>query len=147
MSTGLRRAIYIVCALLWVSGCAWLVVHFAFPMVTDFGTAPNPWEPLLLRIHGWVAVSGVFLFGWITANHISDRWRRSSNRVSGFSLAGFVVVLTATGYALYYTTDRLHDVAATTHELMGAIAIVFALTHWWNNARSASNREARNSVQ
>ena len=91
MSAGLRRAIYAVCALLWVSGCAWLVVHFAFPTTTDFGPGPNPFEPLLLRLHGWVAVCGVFLFGWITANHISDRWRRAPNRVSGFSLAAFVV--------------------------------------------------------
>jgi hypothetical protein len=148
MSTGLRCAIYAVCALLWMSGCAWLVLHFAFPTATGFGPAPNPWEPVLLRIHGWVAVCGVFLFGWITANHISDRWRKSPKRVSGFSLAGFVVILTASGYALYYTTDRLHDVAGTTHEAMGAVAIVFAFAHWWrNNARSSSNRQARNSVQ
>jgi hypothetical protein len=147
MSTGLRRAIYAVCALLWMSGCAWLVAHFAFPTATDFGPAPNPWEPVLLRIHGWMAVCGVFLFGWITANHISDRWRKSPNRVSGFSLAGLVVILTASGYALYYTTDRLHDVAGTLHEVMGAVAIAFAFAHWWNNARSLSNRQVRKSVQ
>jgi hypothetical protein len=147
MSIGLRVAIYVVCALLWVSGCAWLVVHFAFPTATDFGPVPNPFEPLLLRIHGWVAVCGVFLFGWITANHISARWRRSPNRISGFSLAGCVVVLTVSGYALYYTTDHLHDVVAAIHEVLGAVSIVFALAHWWNNGRSASNSEARNSIQ
>jgi hypothetical protein len=135
MPTGLRRAIYVVCAFLWVSGCAWLVAHFAFPTATDFGPVPNPWEPLLLRIHGWVAVAGVFLLGWITAEHISDRWRRSRNRVSGFSLAGLAVILTASGYGLYYTTDRLHDIAAVTHELLGAAAIAFALSHWWRNSQ------------
>ncbi len=103
-------------------------------------------EPVLLRLHGWAAVSGVFLFGWITANHISTRWRRPANRISGCSLAGFVVVLTASGYGLYYTTDQLHDVAATTHEVLGALAIVFALAHWWNNGRSAANSEIRKSV-
>ena len=134
MSTGLRRAIYVVCSLLWVSGCVWLVAHYAFPTATEFGPAPNPWEPVLLRIHGWVAVSAVFLLGWITAEHISDRWRRSRNRVSGFSLAGLAVVLTASGYGLYYTTDRLHDVAAVGHEIVGAAAIVFAFAHWWRNS-------------
>jgi hypothetical protein len=89
MSTALRRAIYSICTLLWLSGCAWLVMHFAVPTETDFGPAPNPWEPVILRIHGWSAVGGVFLLGWITAGHISDRWRRARNRVSGFSLAGF----------------------------------------------------------
>ena len=77
----------------------------------------------------------VFLLGWITAEHISDRWRRSRNRVSGFSLASLAVVLTASGYGLYYTTDRLHDVASFIHEVVGAAAIGFALTHWWRNSQ------------
>ena len=134
MPPALRRAIYFVCTLLWVSGCVWLVVHFAFPTATDFGPAPNPWEPVILRIHGWSAVVGVFLLGWVTAGHISDRWRRSRNRVSGFSLAGFAVLLVLSGYALYYTTDRFHDGAAILHEVLGVVAIAFALTHWWRNA-------------
>lgn len=137
MSNALRRAIYVVCTVLWVSGCAWLVVHFFFPMTTDFGPAPNPWEPVFLHIHGWLAVCGVFLLGWITAEHISDRWRRSRSRVTGFSLAGFALALTLSGYALYYTTDHFHDVAATTHEALGVAAVIIALLHW---TRSSSNR-------
>ena len=74
------------------------------------------------------------LLGWVTAGHISDRWRRSRNGVSGFSLAGFAVLLVLSGYALYYTTDRFHDVAAVLHEVLGVVAIAFALTHWWRNA-------------
>jgi hypothetical protein len=143
MSIPLRRAIYSICTLLWLSGCAWLVLHFGFPTPTDFGPAPNPREPGLLRIHGWLAVSGVFLFGWIAAEHIRDRWRRSSNRVSGFSLAGFAAVLTISGYALYYTTDRLHDVAAVAHEVLGALAIAFAVAHWWGAREGVPHRTAR----
>jgi hypothetical protein len=146
MSAALRWAIYSICTLLWLSGCAWLVAHFAFPVTTDFGPAPNPWEAGLLRVHGWLAVGGVFLFGWITSNHISDRWRRSRNRVSGFSLAGFATVLTVTGYTLYYTTDRFHDAAATAHEVLGALAIVFALVHWRARERSAANRRGPEPV-
>jgi hypothetical protein len=137
MSNALRRAIYVVCTLLWVSGCAWLVVHFFFPMTTDFGPAPNPWEPVFLHIHGWLAVGVVFLQGWITAEHISDRWRRSRSRLTGLSLAGFALVLTLSGYALYYTTDHFHDVAATTHEALGVAAVIIALLHW---TRSSPNR-------
>lgn len=135
MSTGLRRAVYIVCTLLWITGSVWWVVHFGFPMTTEFGPAPNPWEPVLMRVHGWVAVGAVFLLGWITAEHISDRWRRARNRVSGFSLAGVAFVLTVSGYGLYYTTDSLHDVAGYLHEVVGGAAIVFALTHWWRNSQ------------
>lgn len=138
MSPVLRRAIYVVCTLLWASGCVWLVVHFFFPATTDFGPAPSPWEPVFLRIHGWVAVCTVFLLGWITAEHISDRWRRSRNRVTGLSLAGFALVLVLSGYALYYTTDYFHDVAAVAHEALGMAAIIIALLHW---TRSSSNQK------
>ena len=142
MSTALRRAIYSICTLLWLSGSAWLAAHFGFPARTDFGPAPNPWEPGLLRLHGWLAVGAVFLLGWISAEHIGDRWRRSRNRVSGLWLAGFAAVLTLSGYALYYTADRLHDAAAVTHEVLGGLVIVFALVHWrGSTARFVSNRK------
>jgi hypothetical protein len=146
MSTALRRVIYTICSLLWLSGCAWLVAHFFFPAATDFGPAPNPLEPALLRLHGWVAVGGVFLFGWITAEHISERWRKPKNRLSGLSLAAFVSILTLSGYALYYTTDRLHDASAIAHEVLGTLAIVFALVHWRARERSAANRRGLRSV-
>lgn len=146
MSNTLRRVIYTLCTLLWLSGCAWLVVHFFFPLATDFGPAPNPSEPWILRVHGWIAVGAVFLFGWITSEHISDRWRKPQNRVSGLSLAAFVSILTISGYALYYTTDHLHDGAAVVHEVLGALAIVFALVHWRVRERSTANRRDLRSV-
>ena len=146
MSTALRRVIYAICALLYFSGCAWLLVHFFFPVATDFGPAPNPLEPWMLRIHGWVAIGAVFLFGWITSEHISERLRKPHNRVSGLSLTVFVSILTLSGYALYYTTDRLHDASAVVHEVLGALAIVFALVHWRTRERSAANRRDLRSV-
>lgn len=146
MSTALRRVIYTICTLLWLSGCLWLAVHFFFPTVTDFGPAPNPLEPWLMRVHGWVAVGAVFLFGWITSEHISERWRKPKNRVSGISLAAFVTILTLSGYGLYYTTGRLHDTTAVAHEVLGALAIVFALVHWRARERSAANRRHLRSV-
>jgi hypothetical protein len=136
VSTALRRAIFAICTLLWLSGCVWLVAHFAFPARTDFGPGPNPWQPEILRVHGWLAVGSVFLLGWIAAEHITDRTNRARNRVSGYSLASLAAVLVVSGYALYYTTDRLHDIAAVAHEVLGGAAIVFALTHWRRNARS-----------
>src|SRR5690349_21303786 len=146
MPISLRRLIYTLCTLLWLSGCVWLIVHFFFPVTTQFGPAPNPLEPWLLRVHGWLAVGGVFLFGWITSEHISDRWRKPQNRISGLSLATFVSLLTVSGYALYYTTDRLHDAAAVLHEVLGALIVVFALVHWRARERSAANRRGLRSV-
>jgi hypothetical protein len=83
-----------------------------------------------LRIHGWIAVLGVFLLGWVTARHVSDRWPQMIKRVSGIAMASVAAILGLTGYALYYTTDRLHDAAGVAHEVLGVAALLFALTHW-----------------
>src|SRR5262245_54689520 len=111
MSPALRVATYVISAALWASGCVWLVLHFGFARQTQFGPIPNPWEPTLLHVHGWIAVSGVFLLGWISAGHIPERWTNGRNRVSGLLLIGTAAVLVVSGYALYYTIDRLHDIA------------------------------------
>jgi hypothetical protein len=130
MSSGLRRALMWTFGLLWASGCGWLVLHYFFGSVTEFGPAPSPWAPVLLRIHGWLAVGGVYLLGWVTAGHVRERWQRLVKRTSGIAMAGLALVLVVTGYALYYTTDRLHDGAGFVHEVLGAAGILFALTHW-----------------
>src|SRR5437667_11647817 len=68
-----RTVIFVTFATLWVSGCLWLVLHLGFAQQTQFGPSPNPWEPTVLRVHGWLAVGGVFLLGWISAAHSGDR--------------------------------------------------------------------------
>ncbi|HZO23466.1 MAG TPA: hypothetical protein VFB37_13265 [Steroidobacteraceae bacterium] len=130
MRAGLRMAIYIVFGALWVSGCLWLLLHEFFTHPGDFGPLPNPWEPAVLRLHGWIAVTAVFLLGWITARHVSDRWGQTIKRPSGLAVVGVAVVLVLSGYALYYTTDGLHDIAAAAHEMLGAAGLLFALLHW-----------------
>jgi hypothetical protein len=142
MSPGLRSAVMATFGGLWLSGCYWLVLHYFFAHPSDFGPIQNPWAPLVLRIHGWIAVVGVFLLGWITARHVSDRWPQMVKRASGISVAAAAIVLALTGYALYYTTDRLHDVAGVVHEALGAAGILFALTHWrrYRPASRASQR-------
>ncbi|HET7756897.1 MAG TPA: hypothetical protein VFK87_06550 [Steroidobacteraceae bacterium] len=129
MPAALRGTLYAVGGLLWLTGCLWLVLHLVFPQATPFGPLPNSWEPVVLRIHGWAAACSLFLLGWVTAAHVSDRWRGFRSRVSGLTLASTVGVIAVTGYALYYTTGRLHDGAALVHECLGAAAIALLLVH------------------
>ena len=134
MSAGLRGAVYTVFGVLWVSGAAWLVVHLLFPQQTSFGPAPNPWEPAILRVHGWTATAAMFLLGWISARHIVDRWPLHRRRPSGLLLSALGALLVLSGYALYYTTDRLHASASMTHEILGAAGILLAVLHWYVSA-------------
>jgi hypothetical protein len=142
MSAGLRAAVMLTFGALWVTGGYWLVLHYFFTQPSDFGPVQNPWAPAILRVHGWIAVAGVFLLGWITARHVGDRWPHMIKRVSGVAVASAAAILAVTGYALYYTTDRVHDTAGVTHEVLGVAAILFALTHWrrYRPARRSARR-------
>ena len=128
-----RAVIYSVCGLLWVTGMAWLVLHYEFQGHNEFGDLPNPAEPGLMRLHGLVAVAGVFLFGWLSAAHVRPRWSIGRNRTSGLVLAGCALVLVVSGYALYYTTAGVHTLASVLHQGLGIVALVAALTHWLRN--------------
>jgi hypothetical protein len=130
MSAELRAAVFCVFGALWLSGCAWLVLHYGFAHPSEFGLLPHPWEAPLLHLHGWLAVAAVFLLGWIMAQHVADRWPQSLRRFSGITVAAFAVVLGLSGYALYYSIDGPHAVASRVHEILGVIAIMSGLVHW-----------------
>jgi hypothetical protein len=133
LSRVLRATLYGVGALLWVSGAAWLVLHYVFPQPTAFGSLPNPWEAPLMRAHGLIAVCAVFLIGWMMAAHVTVRWASERNRRSGLVLGGSALLLILSGYALYYTTGSAHDAAALAHEAIGVLSPAAALAHWWRN--------------
>ncbi len=130
MSWALRTTVFGVCALLWISGFAWLVLHLGFEPRNDFGALPHPWEATLMRVHGLVAVAGVFLLGWLGAGHVLERWRRARNRTSGWVLVGCAALLVFSGYALYYSVGPLHAGAAWVHEWLGVATLAVALAHW-----------------
>jgi hypothetical protein len=140
MSAGLRWAVMLIFGALWLSGCEWLILHYFCAQPADFGPVQHPWAPLILKVHGWIAVAAVFLLGWITARHVSDRWPQMLKRVSGVAIASVAAILAVTGYALYYTTDRLHDLAGAAHEVLGGAAILLALAHWRPHRRARRSR-------
>ncbi len=128
-----RAAVYAIGALLWLSGAVWLLLHHAFRQASAFGPLPNPAEAPLMRIHGLLAVGGVFLIGWMSAAHVSARWSSERNRRSGLALGVTALLLVLSGYALYYTVGAPHDAAAYAHETVGLLSPVAALAHRWRN--------------
>ena len=131
MGGALRAAILAAAALLWVSGVLWLVLHYAFAQTGPFGPLPNPWEAAVMRVHGVLAVGGVFLLGWIVAGHVTTRWPSGRHRLSGVTLGASAAVLVLSGYALYYTMGSPHEAAALVHEGLGVCALLAGLAHWW----------------
>lgn len=132
---GISRVFYrwllAVLLILSSSGVLWIVLHYFFAAHSEFGSAPNPAEPTLLRIHGIAAVAGVFLLGGIVTGHIAAGWNKARNRPSGITLAIAAITLILSGYALYYVTgDSLRGGIAIAHEVAGIAAIAVALLHW-----------------
>jgi hypothetical protein len=131
MAGALRTAVFAAAALLWLSGVLWLVLHYALAQAGPFGALPNPWEAVVMRVHGVLAVGGVFVLGWITAGHVAERWPGARKRRSGLTLGASAAVLVLSGYALYYTTGSPHEASALVHEVLGVCALFVALAHWW----------------
>jgi hypothetical protein len=141
MPRSLRVATLIVCTLLWLSGCAWMLLHYFFQVSTDFGPGPNPWEPFAIRVHGVIAIATVFLLGWITSRHIIQTWHVRWNHVSGIVLTIVCLVQILSGYSLYYLADaQLQIPVAVLHQVIGVSAIIFSLVHWHRPSRSDRNR-------
>lgn len=130
MSPTIRRLLYAALAVLWLTGCAWLVLHFFFQTQSEFGLMPHPWQPTLLILHGIVAVLAVFLLGWICGIHVGPRLRWGAKRTSGIVLLAAGGLLILTGFANYYfTAPTLLIGTNTTHEIVGVLALVPMLVH------------------
>ncbi len=139
MAAWFRNSLYSSMALLWVTGCAWLVLHYFFQVRGEFGTTPHPMQPSLLVVHGVLALAAVFFFGWVAGSHVGELWWRRVNRTSGIALMTLLGVLTVTGVCGYYVTaERVRAGTSLVHQIAGALAIVPALVHWLRGRLSES---------
>jgi phosphoglycerol transferase MdoB-like AlkP superfamily enzyme len=140
-----RLAVYAIMGALWLSGCVWLVLDEFFESRGPFGVTRHPWQGAILTLHGIVAIISTYLFGWLTAGHVLARWPRRSRRLSGATLAAFLMLLTLSGFALFFVSDdRWQRLAAVTHDALGLGILVFAIQHWFfarrRDMRSADSR-------
>lgn len=99
-----RRGVYASTVLLTASGLLWLGVHFAPGMVQDelVQATAKLW---VIRAHAAAALSTLVLVGSLLPVHIPLAWRVARNRASGSLLAGVMMALLLTGYALWYAPE------------------------------------------
>ena len=132
MPLALRATTYAVFIVLWLSGCVWLVLHEFFAVQSEFGTVQHPWEPTLLLVHGVIAVVALYVLGWLTARHITEKWDQSRRRLSGMALLVLLFVLSASGFALFFLTDdQVRAWNSGLHEIVGLGITLFAIEHWF----------------
>jgi hypothetical protein len=68
----------------------------------ELGPAPHPLESWALRVHGGAAMLALVVAGSLLPIHVRRAWHQRRNLLPGILLAGVLLLLTATGYALYY---------------------------------------------
>jgi hypothetical protein len=122
-----------------LTGMAWAwsdVAHGLGPVDDEAVQAARAW---LGRAHGAFAMLGLLAFGAAAATHVPRSWDAGSRRVSGIALAAIFLVLTVTGYLLYYASgDFLRVTIVYAHIAAGVAAIAAFALHWLR--RTASKR-------
>ena len=114
----------------WLSGALWLIFHHFLVRQGEFGPQVHPLEPWCLRVHGAMAFASIWLFGLIWSEHVARRWPSSRRKWSGGFLSGIFVLLTVTGYLLYYVgDDRARAVVSILHWGIGLAGPVFFALH------------------
>jgi hypothetical protein len=134
----LRFTIHAVFAGLWVLGAAAFVLKHFFATAGEFGPSPHPWQPVMLLLHGIIAVAATFLFGWICGDHVATTWLMRADRASGIWLLALISVLVVSGFAAFFLVDEsLRTKDGSVHELLGlALAIPWLLHLRFGRVRS-----------
>ncbi len=125
-----RYTLYGVVVLLTLSGALWLWLHYFGATVGEYGRVPHPQEQTALQIHGAAAMLALFFLGTLLLAHMIRAWEAGRNRWSGGTLAAAMLILTLTGYALYYAGDeRLRAGASVLHWVLGLAVPIALVVH------------------
>jgi hypothetical protein len=125
-------AVYLATAALVISGAIWLVLHYFMVKQGEFGPTPHPAEPWMLRIHGAAAMAALIVYGSLLPIHVRRAWAVRRNVVLGISVICFMLLLTVTGYLLYYAaSEELRPIISAAHWILG---LAVPLLLWWHVA-------------
>ena len=125
-----ERMVYVLAAGLWLSGLLWLLFEHYVRMEADFGPERHWLQPWWLKLHGALALLGVWGFGVLWSFHIRRAWGLHRHRLSGGSLFTVVTWLALSGLLLYYTgNETLRSWISLLHWLVGLASAVAIGVH------------------
>ena len=124
--------LYVVGALLVLSGALWLLFHYFVRMPGQFGDSPHVLEPWWLCIHGLCAAAFLIGFGSVLPGHVRRAWVGRRNRLSGALFFALVALLIASGYGLYYLgADSVRAIVSIAHWSVGLGIPLLMGWHVW----------------
>jgi hypothetical protein len=116
-------------AALWLTGAAWLVLHYGFAQHSEFGDLPHPLEGWSLRAHGAAGFATLWILGLLWGIHIARAWPTGRHRRTGIGMIAAGALLVLTGYLLYYGGESVRETAAPLHWALGLASLPLALVH------------------
>ncbi len=136
-----QATVYGATALLVISGAIWLILHYFMVTQGEFGEARHPLETWMLKIHGAAAMAGLIIYGSLLPIHIRRAWAIRRNIYLGIGLIVIMLLLTITGYLLYYAGgEETRPVISLVHWVIGIV--VPALLTWHVITGKRRNRVA-----
>jgi|SRR5579862_712764 len=132
LSVSARRSLYATLLFLIGTGVWWVIAHFCAPLlwVVNTDASRQAQEALAMKLHGAGVLLGLVALGAMSVQHVRRAWAIGRNRWLGAFVIGVFVVLTATGYALYYlVTDESRETISTLHWIVGLILGPLLILH------------------
>jgi hypothetical protein len=125
-----QTAVYVCTGALVLSGALWLILHYFMARPGEFGPTLHPAEPWMLRIHGAAAMAALIVYGSLLPVHIRRAWAIRRNIALGIGVAACMLLLTVTGYLLYYAgSEQLRPIISAAHWVLG---LVIPALLWWH---------------
>jgi len=126
----LYRVTGLLLAALWLTGMAWVGLHYFAARSDQFGVTRHPLEAPLLLVHGVAALATLFVLGWFAARHAGAMSGRRHSRISGWLLSALLLLLAGAGCAQFFLVSETWQAAARlAHEICGAALLLPVLMH------------------
>lgn len=126
-----RYTVYFISSGVFLTGALWLIYHYFMRTPGPFGFQNNPLEVWWLRLHGGFSFASLWIFGLLWSIHVVRGWNMRWRRWSGGTLVGAILVLTLTGYGLYYFDgEGWRDWTSIVHWVVGLSALALFFIHW-----------------
>jgi hypothetical protein len=136
-----RYFLYIVLALLFVSGAVWAYWNYFTASPGDFETGAKSWA---MKIHGAAAMVILVMIGMLLNGHVRFAWRARRNRKNGSIFLTAFSVLIITGYGLYYAGgERLRTGMSWIHLAVGLALPILLLVHILLGRRTRHSAQLR----
>ena len=140
-----RRTVNSIVAGLWATGALWLVYHYLLRQPGEFGPETHSLEPWWLRLHGAFAFGTLWSIGLLSASHLLNGWASRRRRWSGSTLLATAIVLSLSGYLLYYAGDE--GLRAVTSVLHWGLGLAAPLAFAWHRYLSARGNGLLNALK